>query len=290
MNFNLNKVLNILLPFIILIEVTLLVFYFLTEESFLYLYFSHTYNIIGILSAGIIFSAANYWGASKSYLGKSLIFLGFGQMFLFLGQNVCTFLRIYENLEKCPYPSYAEIFFAGSIFFYIFASYYLACSMGVLKAIKKTFLYQVLAFLIAGAMIWFALYKFSEVNGLTNIEDLKLLVRENTYVYLILELIYPFGAGIYTAIAILASFGSTRISGGKLIRGCILILLGFFLQFAGDTAYIWTAGVVSDILYFTSFILIAYAGQSFVMAITQIKQSAKINYTNTTNGGQKPRN
>ena len=280
------KFLKFILYSLISFDIIFYILYVLNPDSSLfYPFFGYTYSIIGLLGATSAFIAASYWGSAKSYIGKFLLFVGMGQLFLFLGQNTCHYIRYIEQVDKCPYPSYAEIFFAGSIFLYIFGAYYLASAMGVFKSINTKIGYKTLSLLVILGMVWFALYKFAQVNELTNFEDFKARVRENTIVCIILELIFPFGAGIYTSIAIFAAFSSVNMSGGKLLKNIIFVLLGFLMQFTGDTVYIWTSGLVSDGFYLTSFIFMSLASLFFIESAVALKNPRVANTSSSNQDG-----
>lgn len=269
----LYKVLSYSLFFLITLEVLLFFLHVITGQDAYYAQFTYTYAWIGLLGAMAAFGAAKLWGGKYSSLGKALIYIGLAQFALFLGQNSCHFLRITEGLDKCPYPSFAEVFFVGSIFLYILGAYYLAVSMRVTNAIRDKANYKIMASTVALIMILLALYKFIDINELTSFADLFLLVQDYGFIYLLLELIYPFGAGLYTAIAILAVFASTNSVGSKLHWNCIFILIAFFMQFAGDTMYVWTDGLVSDGLYLTSFIFMSVSSLLFIGSAIDIKKS-----------------
>lgn len=237
----------------------ILIFLLFNGQDFLYPYFTYSYSLIAVFGGLLLIIKSSEWDSFKSNIGSTFLLIGTSLLFQYLGQLTCNSYRILGSVDKCPYPSFAEIFFVGSIFLYIYASYLLSKSIGLYFNFR-TFSYKFFAIMVSITMVVLAYYKFADINEVSNLDDIKLLVTEYGILYLFLELIYPFGAGVYTTFAIISIFLSTNTYKSKLFVPAILILIGLFSQFMGDTLFVWTEGYISDLFYLISYSSLALIG------------------------------
>ena len=255
---NLSRFVSIVLIGLISVNFILILLVFIGQQN-LYAYFTYSYSLIAIIGGGLLISHSRYWVWVKSYLGLTFTLLGTSLVFQYLGQLTCNSYRLLQNIDKCPYPSYAEFFFIGSIFLYIIAAYTFSKAIG-LSINLRTYTYKLFALAVSILMIGLAYYKFAEINEIQTLSDINLLINDYGILYLVLELLYPFGAGAYTIFAILAIFLTVNTYQSKMFIPSILILIGLFTQFMGDTLFVWTEGYISDMFYLISYSSIATIG------------------------------
>ncbi len=252
MNFNDMR----FIAFLILLA-TLTTFY---VGSFLYLYniefendlisniYSYSYGIIAIVGSVLGIISSGRWGYHKSLVGMALVTLSLGLLMQGLGQFTYTYLVLVVQTEDL-YPSIAEIFFVASIILYIIGSFYLATVVGVTRSLKdmKTIL---ISFTLAVFLLFFAYYKF-----ITEHDD----TMDSNALLILLEIFYPFGQSLFVFFAFLGLLLIKNIAKGKMASHVFLIFMGLLAQFFADTLYSKVPEQLSDMLYISSYVLMASA-------------------------------
>lgn len=253
LTLNLNKTIRIRLLFIVFsLFIYLLLFTYLKLSDYsnelLYNFYSYTYGIIAISGAILGVFSAKIWNFHKSYIGLTITALSLGLLSQGIGQFVYAYLVLIVQSEEL-YPSVAEIFFVTSIIFYIIGAFALSQVVGLKNSLQnaKDFLY---AFSLGAGLLIFAYYKFISEHTIE---------AESNFTLLFLELFYPFGQSIFVFFSFFGLLLIRNILGGRITNQVFLIFLSLIAQFFADTLYSKIAEQYSDILYISSYSLMALA-------------------------------
>lgn len=230
--------------------------------------FSDTYGLIALFASLTGFYTVKNWGGLKSALGKSITLFSVGLLFQFLGQLTYAFYRIVLEIEN-PYPSFAEIFYFGSIPIYLAAIWYLSTTMRVLSALKKPIN------LIGGILI----------TLLCIYLDYELFLRgyeysEYSYLVIFLDHGYAILQAIFVAFAVFTFFLSKEAWKGLLRWALLAMVTSLYFQYAADTFYTyrtieetWYAGDYTDLLYILAYFSMSLSFIAFNSVYTKIKSN-----------------
>src|SRR5882724_7744560 len=100
----------------------------LTDSVYNYLY-SFLFGLIPLFAGIIGLWRFRVWGGFKSAIGKAVFFIGLGIFCWGTGETIWSYYNFVLNVAA-PYPSYADIFFAPSIFFYGLGVFFLSKATG----------------------------------------------------------------------------------------------------------------------------------------------------------------
>lgn len=240
--------------------------FFVEPGSDLHNYFTDTYGILAGLGGIFGIFISSRWGGLRSLVGRGILFLSMGLLFQFLGQLSYTIEFYLYDIEN-SYPSYGEIFYFGSIFFYIVGILAFAKASGLSFSLKKVS-QKIIAILIPLILISISYFMF-----------LKDYVFEGTsFLIAFLDFGYPLGQALYVSLAIVTYF-ITRKSLGGLMRGRIVfVLLALVFQYAADSTFLyqvmndtWYAGSFSDYLFLISYFLMSLSLIQFSSILIKVK-------------------
>ena len=209
------------------------------------------YQIVALFGAIIGVMVAKSWGGWSSMLGRAAYAFSLGLFFQSIGQSASS-LYVYF-LGEIPYPSWGDIGFFGSIFFYIYGTFMLARVSGVLVSMKKVGK-KALAVLIPVAALLASYNLF-----------LKGHVYEGSGVIMtILDIGYPLGQAFFVSLAILVYVLSRNILGGIMRWPVLCFVIALAAQYISDFTFLYqvTRGLyipegLNDLMYFVSYFLMA---------------------------------
>ncbi|TXI33677.1 MAG: hypothetical protein E6Q58_02400 [Niabella sp.] len=219
--------------------------------------FGDVYGALAIIAAVLGLLTAKNWGSLTSKLGRSISFISIGLLFQFLGQLTALYYTRVLGIDL-PYPSWAELFYFGSIPIYILGVIFLmqACAINI-NVIKKPFNIASILILMAGFMFLdyeLFLYDYHAEDYLP--------------IAVFLDYAYPILQSIQVSLVIFTYWFSLKELGGKLKWPVLFLIFGLYAQYLGDTIYTyliyqekWRQGDVTDFLYLMSYFLI---GVSFI--------------------------
>lgn len=156
-------------------------------------FFAHIYFVVPLYGSIVGFIASKLWGGHKSALGKAILGFSIGLFLQFFGQVYYSGYYVIVH-DTVPYPSYGDIGYFGSIFFYIYAVYQLAIASGSRYSLKDLS-YKIIA-LFVPLILPIASY-FLFING-------QQLDASNIWKFA-LDIGYPLGQSIYISLALLVS-------------------------------------------------------------------------------------
>lgn len=216
--------------------------------------FTLIYPLMSLFGAIWGMRSARLWGSYKSYLGKALLGLSLGLFFQFLGQAIYA-IYIYIFAVEIPYPSFGDIGYFGSIFFYTYAALMINKVIGVNFSFKNN-ISKILALilpvivLLLSYFVFLRGYDFSEVSFMQSFLDFG----------------YPLGQSIYVSIALLGFLLAKKFLGGAMKIPSLLLLFALVFQYFSDYIFLlqyskdeWYIGGLNDYMYFLSYCLMTLA-------------------------------
>jgi len=187
-------------------------------------------------------------------MGKSLIFFASGLGFQELGQLTYSYYIYVLNIEV-PYPSFGDIFYYGSIIFYILGVLYLAKASGVqvsLKSVKG----KINALLIPIVILLLSYYVFLQGYEFD----------WSQFLTIILDFGYPLGQAIYVSLAFLIYLLTRGVLGGLMRPKILFVLVALLAQYLADWTFLyqasrgtWSVSGINDYMYFFAYFLMALA-------------------------------
>ncbi len=265
-----NKILRFVTIFFLLLTVWWIAMYVrgLTEgkENELFILIYPVLPLVGGIY-GFIF--AKKWGGFKSTFGSSITWFAIGFFFQFLGQYLYVYYQLIVGVEV-PYPSIGDVFYFGSVLFYIFGAYKLALVAGIkltFKSIKGK-----LALLIPFIVLFLSYYIL--LQGYEADWSNKLIV--------FLDFGYPIGQAIYLSIALLALLISKDILGGLMRKPIMLLIAALVGQFIADFVFSYQvsrevstfyAAGTNDYMFALAYFLMTFALFSIGNMFYKVKDS-----------------
>lgn len=205
-----------------------------------------------------IFFVAPIWGGLKSAIGKAIIFIALGLLGQWLGLQIWTYYNLIAQVEV-PYPSLADIGYFALIPLYTMAALELAKACGG-KITLRTKNGRLLVFLIPIVLLSIAYILFVRDLGIDLSDPLKTF----------LDYGYPLGEILPVAIALFILTMSKKLLGGTMRTRVLYLVFAFGFQFFTEYLFLYavsaetyTNGNINDILYATSYLVMALGLISF---------------------------
>jgi hypothetical protein len=225
--------------------------------------FGATYGIVSLVGGVIGLIASSRWGGIKSLIGRALVFFSLGLLAQEVGQLTYSYYTHVLHVE-IPYPSWGDLGYFSSIFFYIYAAWQLAKVAGVKFSLKDTGKKVIatvlpLALLVTSYMYFLKGYQFDFSHPLT----------------MLLDLGYPLGQTVYIIIALMTYLLSKKLLGGIMRNKVLFILVALLVQYVADFAFLNAAknqtaypGGANDLMYLIAYAVMALALNSFTYNAT----------------------
>lgn len=209
-----------------------------------------------IFTSGAILGIANGLKfGMKSKVGKALIALGFGLFSWQVGLWIWVYYNIVLNLEV-PFPSLADIFFLLTFYPLLIYGCFNLLQLYTPKIERHIKIESVVVVILSlVAICGFVIPPFidPEAGIFSNF----------------ISIAFPVGDALLIAIALMA----LRIGGRKIHPSLLILVIGFFVQFAADIAFsyrttqeIYWNGDIADVLY-------TLAGFTMSLGVLELVQS-----------------
>jgi hypothetical protein len=179
------------------------------------------------------------WGGLKSAVGKGVFFVGLGLFLWGSGENIWSYYNFFMD-EPAPYPSWADLGFGPSIFFYCLGAFYISKATGAKYAWKKTWV-KILSVLVSALLLVFSNYLLVTKARGTTLSNL--ISSGDNILKTILDIAYPFGGYLGLLMAVLISGLSFKYLGGKYKHSIYALLFGLAVMFIGDYSFSYTTTV-----------------------------------------------
>lgn len=235
--------------------------FFPVENTFYYDFYTDSYAIIAAVSFLIGYLSSRKWGGVGSLFGKALLFLSLSLLLQFLGQGSYAIYHYVFHVDN-PYPSFGDVFYISSTLLYIYAAFLMAKTLGLYytvqtKIVKIVVFFLPLLILALTFYLFLADYDYSNLFSITTV----------------LDFAYPTLGAVFIIMSLLAFVASKQILGGKLAYVIFILLIAFFLQYLGDTIWLyqsihetWEPVGITDILYVNTY---------FIMGVSAFMLSRK---------------
>lgn len=229
--------------------------------------FTVTYGLIALWGGLWGLHIAQKWGGLKSVMGKSIIMFSMGLLMQEFGQLAYTFY-IYVLHIEVPYPSFGDVGYFGSIFFYLWGVFFLAKIAGVSISLKS-FENKIQAIILPIILVGYSYFLFLKEY----VFDLSKPIT------ILLDFGYPLGQSFYISCALLVFLLTRKILGGIMRTKIVFILFALLLQYLADFNFLfqnsrgtWTWSGYGDYLYLIAYFIMAIGLFRLSTAITQIKE------------------
>lgn len=243
--------------------------------------FSDAIWIIAFIGGVFGLFAAKRWGGFKSVFGKAVSFLSLGLLSQALGQIIYIFYDYVLNNPN-PYPSFADIFFFGTIPLYIMGLYYLSSALGI-RFSKMGVGSKLIALTIP--LILLSITYFGLLSGyhacVQDTSSMENICNEGLVVFL--DFAYPLGGAIYVSMATLILVLSRKGLGGVMRSRLSILLVGLLVQFAAEFHYLYVTntdsfvlGGINDGLYMTAYFIIALSVINIGAVVDRLLSKANV--------------
>jgi hypothetical protein len=233
----LNAAQKITLGFFIIIFILWLWLYLThTTEGFYNYLYSFLFGLIPLFAGLVAMFRAPVWGGFKSAIGKAVFFIGLGIFLWGVGECIWSYYNFFLGVPA-PYPSWADLGFAPSIFFYGLGTAYLSRATGAKYGLRNK---AAKAFAIIAPII---ILIFSYYILVIVARGGVLVPEGETLLKAFLDIVYPLGDFVGLTIAVIISGLSFRYLGGRYLGDIIAILAGLGVMFIADTVFSYTTTV-----------------------------------------------
>jgi hypothetical protein len=261
---NINTAQKVCLSFYILLVLFWAYLFFnnMTEGFYNYLY-SFLFGLIPLVAGFVAMIRSKIWGGLQSAIGKSVFFIGLGIFVWGCGELIWSYYNFFMGVPA-PYPSWADLGFAPSIFFYGLGAAFLASATGAKFGLRSKLakVFVTLAPIIILAFSYYIIIHVAREDFLVDAGD-SLLKK-------ILDIAYPVGDFVALTIAVIISGLSFQYLGGKYKMDIYAILAGLGVMFIGDTlfSYATTVGTYynanfGDLMLTTGLFLLSFGVLGF---------------------------
>lgn len=211
--------------------------------------FSATYGVMALWGGLFGLFVSKKWGGVKSTLGKGVLMLSIGLLLQEFGQISYSVYYYLLNVDKVPYPSFGDLGYFGSIFFYISGAWFISSAIGIKYALAKMH-NKILAVIIPLFAVLMSYFFF--VQGVDSSSE--------TILVQLLNIGYPIGQSIYVGIAMLGYLLSRKLLGGAMKNPLSLLLLSLMLQYCADFVFLyqtaqetWRVAGINEYMYLTTY-------------------------------------
>lgn len=234
-----------------------------TKEGFHNIFYSFLFGLTPLIGGIVAALNGRVWGGLQTAMGRAVFFIGFG-MFLWGGGEMVWSYYNFFLAEPAPYPSFADIGFAPSIYFYGLGAVFLSQVTGAKFGLRSKFAkwFVILVPIIMIPLSWYILVTVAR-GGV-------LIPPGETPLKIVLDIVYPLGSLIALSIAVIVSGLSFKYMGGKYRFSIISVFLGLLVMFIGDThfSYATTVGTfhnanIGDLLLTTGTFLLTFGALGF---------------------------
>lgn len=195
--------------------------------------YSFLFGLIPLVGGIYAMLSSRTWGGLKSAIGKAVFFIGLGITLWGAGEMIWSYYNFFLGVAA-PYPSFADLGFAPSIFFYGLGSIYLAQATGAKFGLRSTKakIFVVVAPIVICIFSYYVLVIVARGGVLIPAGEIPLKV--------VLDVLYPLGDFLALTLSVVISGLSFRYLGGKYVISIIALLLGLAMMFIGDSIFSYT--------------------------------------------------
>jgi hypothetical protein len=201
---------------------------------------------------------------AKGFIDKGIFFTGLGLFLWGCGEIIWSYYNFVLGVPA-PYPSFADLGFAPSVFFYCIGAVYLARAAGADFGLQRKYakLFIVLASLAMFAFSYYILIVVARHGVLVTPGD--------SFLKSIFDLAYPIGDFISLTAAVVLSGLSFRYIAKEYRIASISILIGLAGMFIADSIFSYTTSIgtyfngnFGDLVFTIALFLISFGIFGFI--------------------------
>jgi hypothetical protein len=199
--------------------------------------YSFLFGLVPLLGGLVGMARAKVWGGLHSALGRAVFFVSLGLVFWGVGESIWSYYNFFKDVAA-PYPSWADLGFAPSIFFWVIGAGSLSRASGAWLQLKRSHyakLYAVLAVVGLTALSYWLLIRVARGNVLVPAGE--------TALKTILDIAYPLGDFLAAIFAFIVFTLSFKYLGGVYRSAIAALLLGLGTMYVGDFVFSYTTTV-----------------------------------------------
>lgn len=222
-------------------------------------WYSFLFGLVPLVGGVIGMFRSKVWGGLRSTLGRAVFFVSLGLVCWGVGESIWSYYNFFENVAA-PYPSWADLGFAPSIFFWVIGAGFLSHASGAWLRLKRSWhakTYTALAIAGLTVLSYYLLVKVARNNTL--------VPEGETLLKVILDIAYPLGDFLGAILAFLVITLSFKYLGGLYKYAIGAVLLGLGVMYVGDFVFSYTTTVGTyynadwgDLLLSTGLFLLTY--------------------------------
>ena len=226
-------------------------------------WFSALIGVVPLVGGVAAIAGSRAWKEEGGHLRKGLLFVGLGLLFWAAGEFVWSYYNIIAHLDV-PYPSWADLGFLPSEFFYAIGAIYLASAAGGDNGVRKSasWLYVGLVSVVSFVASYYILVVVAR-SGV-------LVTRHEGLVKTFLDVAYPFGDFLSITLSVALSGLYFKFLSPRYRAAIVCVLLSLVVFFAADSVFSYTTnqntyynGNVSDLLSLIGLFLLSFGALGF---------------------------
>lgn len=250
--------------FVFMIVFWLFIFFTGTTQSFSNNLFALLINLVPFLGCWVVIFGSTQWKGESGLIHKGLFFIGLGLLSWSTGGLIWSYYNFFLH-TAIPYPSFADLGYAPSVFLYAIGTIYLSRGAGAdVGAQKKSALFFLI--LIPILMLGFCYFILVDVarGGV-------LYTPNDPIIKTVFDLAYPVGDFFSLTASIVLSGLYFEFLIKKYRFGIIFVLVGLLTMFLADFSFSYTTtrnvyydGSFSDLLFFIGMFCLTFGALFFL--------------------------
>ena len=214
----------------------LILFFGHTTSSKLNYGYSFLMGILPFLGGLLAMIRARDWSSTQGFISKGVTFLGLGLFCWGCGELIWSYYNFFAHVSA-PYPSFADLGFAPSVFFYCIGAVYLARAAGADLGLRRRF--ATLFMIVAPVVMFFISYYFLVTVARQGV----LLSNTDSVLKNFFDVAYPLGDFISLTAAVIISGLSFKFIMKEYRVAILSILSGLFVMFVADSVFSYTTSI-----------------------------------------------
>lgn len=195
--------------------------------------FSLLIGLLPFLAGGLVIYFSGFLKELKGFISKGVFSLALGLLFWGCGELIWSYYNFVLNVAA-PYPSWADLGFAPSVFFYCIGAIYLARAAGADLGLQRRF---AKFFIVVAPIVMFVLsYYLLVVVAREGV----LYTSGDPILKSFLDIAYPLGDFISLTVAIVISGLSFKSLIPEYKTAIVSLLIGLAVMFAADLIFSYT--------------------------------------------------
>ena len=211
----------------------------------------------------VVFNAGQ-WRGEGGLIHKGLFFTGIGLILWGLGCIIWSYYNFFLH-AAAPYPSFADLGYAPSVFFYCFGAMYLSRGAGADLGLRKKWAKPLLV--IIPIIMFFICYYVLVIVARAGV----LFSAGDPLAKTVIDLAYPLGDFFGLTVSVVLSGLYFEFLEKKFRWGILSVLLGMIMMFLADFSFSYTTtqgtyfnANISDLLFTLGMFLLAFGSMFFI--------------------------